>query len=136
MAEFKFSIPLTVRIDDINYGNHVGYQIYFLYFQQARIAYLAQFGFSEFNINGYGMIISEANCRYKQELFFGNDIIVKCKVSELKSKMFIMEYLITKADKVCAIGFTNNMCFDYKNKKVVILPQEFINTIKNFEGTE
>lgn len=136
MTEFKFSIPLKVRIDDLNYGNHVGYQVYFVYFQQARIAYLNQFRFSEFDINGYGMIISEANCKYKQELLFGDDIIVKCKVTELRSKMFIMDYLVTKTDKVCALGFTNNMCFDYSNKKVVSLPQEFINKIKKFECME
>ncbi|MBU3948388.1 MAG: acyl-CoA thioesterase [Proteobacteria bacterium] len=136
MTEFKFSISLKVRIDDVNYGNHVGYQIYFLYFQQARIAYLAQFGYSELNINGYGMIISEANCKYKQELFFGDDIIIECRVSELKSKMFIMDYRISKANKVCASGYTTNMCFDYNKKKVVSLSQEFIDKIKEFEGVE
>ncbi|MBU1055894.1 MAG: acyl-CoA thioesterase [Proteobacteria bacterium] len=136
MTEFKFLIPLKVRIDDLNYGNHVGYQMHFVYFQQARVAYLNQFGFSEFDISGYGMIISEANCKYKKELFFGDDIIIGCKVSELKSKMFIMDYLITKADQVCAFGFTYNMCFEFNNKKVVKLPQEFIDKIKKFESID
>ncbi|MGB5157314.1 acyl-CoA thioesterase [Desulfobacterium sp. N47] len=136
MPEFKFSIPMKVRIDDLNYGNHVGYQIYLVYFQQARIAYLAQFGFSEMNINGYGMIISEANCRYKQELFFGDDIIIECRVSELKSKLFIMDYRIMKAAKICALGFTANMCFDYSKKRAVSLPHDFIRLIQEFEGIE
>ena len=133
MRDYKFSIPIKVRIGDINYGNHVGYENYFLYFQEARIAYLMNFGFSETDINGYGMIISEAVCKYKQELFLGDEIIVKCSVSKLKSKIFTMTYQIEKKDKICAFGSTISLCFDYQNKKIAKLPQEFVAMIKAYE---
>ena len=54
MSTFKFSMPLKVRIGDINYGNHVGHETFFSYFQEARIAYLSRFGFSEIDIGGCG----------------------------------------------------------------------------------
>lgn len=134
MHEFKFSIPLNIRITDVNYGNHVGYQNFLSFFQEARIAYLDQFGFSELNISGSGMIISEVNCKYKKELFFGDDIIVGCRISKLRPKVFIMNYQISKADEICASGVTTNMCFDYDIKKVVKLPPEFVTAIKEYEG--
>ncbi len=134
MKDFKFSTLVTVRIGDINYGNHAGHQNYFLYFQESRIAYLKQFGYSELDINGYGMIIVEAHCKYKQELYLGDKITVKCRVSELKSKVFIMEYQIEKIDTLCAVGSTINLCFDYRKKKAVHLPQEFVTSIKKFEA--
>jgi len=134
MKMFKFSIPLKVRIGDINYGNHAGHHMYFLYFQEARIAYLNQFGFSELDIKGYGMMISSADCRYKRELHLGDDIQVKCRVSELKSKLFIMEYEIERSKILCAAGATTNVCFDYRKKKIADLPQEFIKAVKKYEG--
>lgn len=133
MKDFKMSIPITVRIGDINYGNHVGHQNFLLYFQEARIAYLGNLGFSEMDIGGYGMIMAEATCRYRQELFLGDVIDVGCRVSEIKSKAFVMEYRIEKMNAACATGATTNLCFDYTAKKVVTLPEAFVEAVRAFE---
>ena len=136
MKDFKFSIPLKVHISDVNYGGHVGYQVYLSYFHEARIAYLKEFGCTELDIHGYGMIISEVKCKYKKELFHMDAIRVKCGIGEFKSKVFIMEYQIEKGDHVCAMGSTTNLCYDYQKKKVVELPLEFVKTIKEYEGLD
>jgi len=133
-SKYKFSMPLKIRVGDINYGNHVGHETFFSFFQEARIAYLDQFGFSEFDIGGCGMMISEANCRYRQELNFGDDVIVRCSVSKLKTRSFTMDYQILRGDDLCAVGFTIALCYDYREKKIVYLPQEFVAAIHEFEG--
>lgn len=132
--KFKFSMPLKVRIGDINYGNHVGHETFFSFFQEARIAYLEQFGFSEFDIGGCGIMMSEANCRYKKELNFGDEVIVTCRVSKLKTRSFTMDYHVLRGDDRCAVGFTITLCYDYREKKVVHLPQKFVSSIQVFEG--
>ena len=134
--DYRFSIPLTVRVGDLNYGNHVGHHKFLLYFQEARIAYLAQFGCSELDIKGLGMKVTAVQCRYKRELFLGDDIDVYCKVSELKSKRFTMQYQINKQEIVCAFGTTDNVCFDNNAKRVARLPIDFIDDIKNFEDID
>ncbi len=134
MTPYKFSIPMTVRVNDLNYGNHVGHQNYFSYFQESRVAYLNQFGYSELNIGGYGMIMAEAGCKYKQALFLNDAVSVACRVVELKSKRFTMDYQIARSDVICAEGFTVNICYDYQTQKVVRLPEEFIRQVKAFEG--
>lgn len=136
MKEFRLSIPITVRVGDINYGNHVGYQHYFLYFQEARILYLRRLGFSEMDIGGYGMIISAAECRYKLELRLGDEIRVQCRVDQVRSKLFTMDYRITLGEKTCALGTTTNHCFDYNKRHVVSLPETFVKAVREFEGTE
>lgn len=133
MDRFQFSIPLTVRVSDLNYGNHVGYQNFFSYFQEARIAYLGQFGYSEMNIEGCGMIVGEANCKYKQELFLNDRIDIACCIKEIKSKLFIMRYQIIKDGAPCAEGFTKNLCYDYQDKRVVRLPKAFVEKITSYE---
>jgi acyl-CoA thioester hydrolase len=136
MRDFRLSIPLKVHIRDVNYSGHVGYQIYLSYFQEARIAYLKEFGCTELDIHGYGMIISEVNCKYIQELFYRDEIRIKCGIGQLKSRVFVMEYRIEKGDDVCAIGSTTNLCYDYQKKKVVKLPSEFVEAIREYEGLE
>ena len=134
MNPFKFSIPLTVRVNDLNYGNHVSHQNFFSYFQESRVAYLHQFGYSELDIGGYGIIMAEAGCKYKQALFLNDAIQVACGVTELKSKRFTMAYQIERDGTVCAEGITVNICYDYQTQKVVRLPEEFIQKVKAFEG--
>jgi len=136
MKRFDFSIPLSVRVNDLNYGNHVGYQNYFTYFQEARIAYLNQFGYSELDIEGCGMIVGEANCKYTRELFLNDRIDVTCRISTLKSKLFVMEYQIFKTDENCAQGFTRNFCYDYQAKKTTRLPEAFVQAVKNYAGPD
>jgi YbgC/YbaW family acyl-CoA thioester hydrolase len=127
---------MTVRAGDLNYGNHVAYYNYLLYFQESRIGYLAQFGCTELDIKGHGMIVSEARCRYKRELFLGDAIQVFCRVSELKSKHFTMHYQIQRQGTICAEGDTTNICYDYKAKRMASLPKEFIEDIARFENLE
>jgi acyl-CoA thioester hydrolase len=134
MNGFNLIIPLKTRIADLNYGNHVGHHSFFLFFQDARIAYLKRFGCSEFDIGGFGMILAEASCRYKQELHLGDDIEVGCKISELRTKAFIMEYQIQKGTSICATGSTTNLCFDYLARRVVKLPDDFVKAVKQYEG--
>ncbi len=136
MESFQLSIPLTVRVSDLNYGNHVGYQNFFSYFQEARIAYLAQFGYSEMDIEGYGMIVGEANCKYKRELFLNDRIRIACRIKEIKSKLFVMQYRITMDGAACAEGFTKNLCYDYQAKSVVRLPDAFVQKITSFENMD
>jgi acyl-CoA thioester hydrolase len=134
MTAFKFHRTLTVRVNDLNYGNHVGHQNFFSYFQEARVAYLYQFGYSEMDLGGCGMILAEAGCKYKQALFLNDRIRVACAVVELKSKRFTMAYEIEREHKVCAEGFTINLAFDYQSNKVVRLPEEFLRRIAEFEN--
>ena len=133
MTIFKFYTPMTVASQDVNQRNHVGYQHYFTYFQQARIAYLAQFGCTETDIFGYGLIITEANCRYKRELSLGDPIRVYCRVSEIKEKMMRMAYAIMIDQTVCAEGFTINLSYDYAAGKVVALPDGLVKAVGAFE---
>jgi len=130
------TVALRVRVADLNYGNHVGYHCHFLYFQEARIAYLARLGYSEMDIDGVGMIVAGAECRYKRELLLGDRIQVTCRVSEIKGRRFRMEYAILKDGRVCATGATDNLCFDYPTQRMVSLPEPFIAAVKNFEGME
>ena len=133
METFKFSMPLTVRVSEINYRNHVSYHNYLLYFQEARIGYFNQLGCTEKDIYGVGMVVSEVTCQYKRQLFLGDVIRVSCGMTKVEPKMFQLGYQIEKAGAVCALGSTTNLCYDYALERVVPLPDAFIEAIRLYE---
>jgi YbgC/YbaW family acyl-CoA thioester hydrolase len=131
---YHFTVSLTVRVGDLNYANHVGYQHYLSYFQDARLAYLGALGYSELDIGGCGILVSRVVCQYKQELFLNDTIQVGCRVSQLKSKGFRIDYRIERKGINCAEGHTDCLCFDPRLKKVAPLPAPFIAAVRDFEG--
>ncbi|MBW2187928.1 MAG: acyl-CoA thioesterase [Deltaproteobacteria bacterium] len=84
MEGFQFTTPYQVRISDINYGNHVANSAVLNFFQDARIRYLKQLGnFSELDIGGCGIILPEANVKYRAEMFLADELEIGVRVTEM-----------------------------------------------------
>jgi len=132
--QFRFAIPYRVRIADINYGGHVSNAAVLSFFQDARIAYLKQFGFSELDIGGCGIILPEAHVRYLAEMFLGDELVIGVRVSELRNSAFVMEYGIERDGTPTARGTTSLVAYDYQIRKPCRLPAQFRDAIMSFEG--
>ena len=133
----KFSTNIDVRIGDINYGGHLGNDKYLLIFQDARLRYLKQFGYSEVSIgDDTGLIMSQAHINYKAEAFWEDELTVFTRISKIERIKFMFEYLIVnmqKQETVIATGFTEMVSFDYNKRKIRKLPDEFIKRINLYE---
>ena len=133
-ASFQFFIPYTVRVADVNYGGHVSNAAVLSFFQDARIGYLKQFGCSELDIGGCGIILPEAHVRYLAEMFLGDELRIGVRIKELRNSAFVMAYLIERGDTVTARGTTNLVAFDYQQRKPRRLPEQFREAVTVFEG--
>lgn len=130
----RFHIPYTVRVADINYAGHVSNAAVLSFFQDARIAYLGQFGCSELDICGCGIILPEAHVRYLAEMFLGDELRIGVRVSELRNSAFVMAYVIERGGTVTARGTTNLVAYDYQARKPRRLPELFRDAVTLFEG--
>src|ERR1700710_204744 len=88
-----FTIP--VRITDINYGNHVGNNSLVEIIHEARMQFLQQYNFTEMNIGGYSLIMSELSVEFKNESFYKDNLEVKLFVGEVSRVSFELFYCIT-----------------------------------------
>ena len=134
---FIFLMTMKVRIGDVNYGGHMGNASFIQYFQEARLAYLDQFGFSEQNLgNEVGMILVEIHCELKGEAFHQDQLDVFVRVSQMKRARFTMNYKIIRVNdqKLIALGYSVQAAFDYKKRKPVALPQAFQVKISEYES--
>ncbi|THB62471.1 MAG: acyl-CoA thioesterase [Spirochaetaceae bacterium] len=132
--DYPYRKSMTVGIRDINYGGHVGNDVYLSYCQEGRLGYLKQLGFSEMDIGGCGIILIKSELEYRSELFHGDRIEVMCRVPELKNTSFVMEYAVIKEDGSNALNAkTVLVAFDYVNRKVTRVPEVFRQKVLGFE---
>ena len=137
MARIKLIIPETkvftaripIRITDINYGNHVGNDALVSIIHEARMQWLASGNFSEMNIGGPGLIMSDLAVEYKAESFYGDILSVNIAISEVQKISFEVYYEITTEregkNELIAKVKTGMVCYDYDAKKVAAMTEGF-----------
>jgi acyl-CoA thioesterase FadM len=96
--QFQFQCTLTVRITDINYGNHVGNDAMLSIIHEARMQYLQHLGYSEMNMEGVGMIMSDAGLEFKSELFYGEQVLISVSAGDF-SKLDLTYFTNWKKEK-------------------------------------
>ncbi len=133
--QFQFQCTLTVRITDINYGNHVGNDAMLSIIHEARMQYLQHLGYSEMNLEGVGMIMSDAGLEFKSELFYGEQVLISVTAGEFSKIGFDLFYKLEKRkdEKLIAVAFakTGMICFDYGAKKIAAIPAAALNKLKS-----
>jgi len=136
MDGFRFTLPYSPRIQDINYGGHVSYAAVLYYFQDARIAYLARLGpFSETDVGeGCALIIPEVHVRYRAEMFLGDPLEIGVRVREIRRSSLTMEYRIEREGEVAVEGETPLVVFHYASRSVRRVPDALRTAVAGFEG--
>jgi len=135
MEGYRFTVPYTVRVADVNYGGHVSNAAVLSFFQDARIAYLGHLGpYSELDIGGCGIILPEAHVRYLAEMFHGEVLTIGVRVSEVRNSAFVMQYRIERQGAVTAEGTTHLVAFDYAARRPRRLPSAFRAAVTELEG--
>jgi acyl-CoA thioester hydrolase len=124
--KFIFTTTLTVRIDDLNYGRHLANDRVLALAHEARIQFLKSLQYTELNLAGTGLIMSDAAISFKAEAFQGNELIIEIGVTDLSKFGFDLIYKITdkEAKHEVAIVKTGMICFNYEKKKMTLLPTE------------
>lgn len=132
--EFIFSTDLSVRVTDLNYGNHVGNDSILALMHEARLQLYRELGFkSELNFEGsIGQVISDAAIVYKAEAFYGDVLNCQIAAGDFNKYGFDLFYLLTNkaTTKEVARGKTGIVCFDYDKRKIAPAPLNLIERLK------
>ncbi|WP_143307681.1 acyl-CoA thioesterase [Chitinophaga vietnamensis] len=128
-AAFPFSTHIPVRIQDMNYGGHVGNDAILSILHEARVQYLKSIGTKELDHEtGKGLIIVDVAISYKSEAFHGDTFLVEVAAGDFSPFGFDLFYRITTQREsktiVVAEAKTGMICFDYHQRKVTKLPAD------------
>ena len=146
MARLKISLPSTsigsiqipVRITDINYGNHVSNNAIVEIVHEARMQFLNQHGFTEMDVAGTSLIMSDLCVEYKNESFYNDLLEIKIFAGEISRVSFELLYEISTKRKgttvIIALSKTGMVCYNYQIKKVESVPMELKSILETEDG--
>lgn len=123
-----FHCRIRVRATDLNYGNHLGNDRILVYVQEARVQWLESLGYSELNLDGCGLIMSDAMIQFKGEAFLHDEINIELALSDVQPRSFQLYYRLftRRSDAIFEIALvkTGMVAFDYTDKKVSFIAEK------------
>jgi acyl-CoA thioester hydrolase len=124
---FLFTTEIGVRISDVNYGGHVGNDSILSMIHEARVRFLEEYGYSEINIEGAGIIMVDSVIVYKSEGFYGDILECSVTVSDCSKSGCDFVYRLSNRDtgKEIARAKTGIVFFDYERRRVVEMDEKF-----------
>jgi len=128
---YIYSTTIGVRVSDINYGNHLGNDALVAILHEARIRFLHNMHYTELDVEGIGIIMSDLIVMYKSQVYHAENIRIDIAVTDFTRKTCDFYYRVHKSDEtIVAYAKTTITFFDYKIQKAVGVPEQFINRVK------
>jgi acyl-CoA thioester hydrolase len=126
-VQFPFSTDIAVRISDINYAGHLGNDAIISLIHEARLRFLKAHNFTELDIDGFGLIMTDLAILFKAEAFHGEILTIEVGVQDVTKYGFEFVYRITgkETGKEVARAKTGVLFFDYKKRRIVGVPNGF-----------
>ncbi|HKK00092.1 MAG TPA: thioesterase family protein [Desulfotignum sp.] len=139
MARIRFELPdtyffsteLDVRIQDINYAGHVGHDAFISLLHEARIRFLHHIGYTEADIEGCAIIISDLAVVYKAQALHRDRLTCEIAAGEFNKYGCDIFYRMTNATTNTLIleGKTGIVFFNYLENKVTRMPRAFARAV-------
>lgn len=122
-----FSTNLLVRITDINYGGHLGNDSLLGIVHEARLQFLKKYGWTELDICGSGLIMTDALILFRGESFHGDSLQIDISVDTITKTGFELFYRVSRPADLREIARvkTGLLFFDYQKRKVSPTPLRF-----------
>lgn len=124
---YLFTTEIPVRISDINYGGHLSNDAMLSIIHEARIRFLNQYQYSELDIEGLGIIMTDSAIVYKSEGFHRDVLQVSITVRDFSRYGCDIYYLLSNKQTAVEVAHakTGIVFFDYSARKVAQVPESF-----------
>ena len=136
-AKFPFHTEIPIRISDINYGGHLGNDAVLSIVHEARIQFLRNLGYSEFDIEETGIIMTDAVIVYASEGYYGDVLTVEVGTADFQLTHcdFIFRLTNTTTQKEVARVKTGIAFFNKQTRKISAVPDAFRTKCESATGS-
>lgn len=125
--QWAFRTEIPVRIDDINFGGHLGHDSIVTLIHEARARFFAAHGWRELDVAGAGIIMADLAVQYLSEAFYSDILIFEITARDFSSKGCDLVYRLSAANsnREVARAKTGIVFFDYEARIPVEVPATF-----------
>ena len=134
--DFRFSTELAVRFAETDAQGVVHNAVYLVWFEIARIDYLARFqgGYPELRAKGIEALTIESHVRYLSPARFDDRLTIHTRCGELRGARFRFDYAVRRDGEPIADGWTRHACVDATTHRPTRLPAWLAEAIASAEA--
>ena len=127
----NFSIKIKVRYCETDQMGLVHHGSYINYFEEARISWISNLGFSYSEMEKSGIIlpVSKLNVSYLRPAYFDDDLVVNVELAEMPTSRLIFNYTIKNKDEVVVTGTTVLAFLNKETKRPVRCPNYMLEKV-------
>lgn len=139
MDGYGFATDLRVRFNETDAQGVVHNAVYLVWFEIARIAYLARFegGYKGLVEAGIDATTTEAHVRYRDGARFDDELVVHVRAADVRGARFRFEYVVERTSdppRVIAEGWTAHACVSAATLRPTRMPAWLAEAIAEAEG--
>ena len=125
--KFIYFTEISVRVYDVNFAGHLSNDSILSMVHEARIRFLKNWGYSEVDTAGAGIIMFDAAIQYKSQGYHGDILVFDVSVNNfIRNGCDFIFRITNKANgKEIARAKTGIAFFDYEQNKMVPVPEKF-----------
>lgn len=130
---FIYDTTLTVRITDINAGNHLANDSMISMISEARARFLFQMGVQELTEDKTGIIVTDLATVYKSEAHARDQLRFEVGVMDFNAYGCDIVFRITRPvdSRLIALAKSGFVFFNYSQSKVVGMPPDVLATFQH-----
>lgn len=127
LERVDFSTSIAFRITDHNYGDHVANNVFVEYLHEGRVQFLANFGYTEMDVEGVGLIMSELCIKYTKQAFYPDVLRLDMTVTHPRPTRFDLCYRgFNRIGELLLLAKTEMAAFDEGSGKPIRMPAAFL----------
>tara|TARA_B110000858_G_scaffold123333_1_gene140644 strand:- start:32537 stop:32980 length:444 start_codon:yes stop_codon:yes gene_type:complete len=125
--QFLFSMERRIGISDVNYAKHLDSIAMVKILHEARLQFLANLGFTESNIFGLGMVLTDLAVEYRSESFANDMLVIEVGVSGFNRYGFDIGLQVTNSalETVACNAKMGVVFFDFDKHQITDVPAAF-----------
>jgi acyl-CoA thioester hydrolase len=137
VSGFRFHTEVTVRFAETDAQGIVHNSVYLVWFEVARIAYLAEYagGYPALRAQGLESFVLESHIRYRRPAHFDDRLRIHARIGELRGARFRFEYEVTRNGAAIADGWTTHACVDARTLRPIRIPAALADAIAKAEAS-
>jgi acyl-CoA thioester hydrolase len=135
-VDFRFATEVKVRFAETDAQGVVHNSVYLVWFEVARIDYLARFrdGYRGLQADGIEALTIESHVRYLAPAGFDDRLTVRARCGDLRGARFRFDYSVERNGEPIADGWTRHACVDAATYRPTRLPAWLADEITTAEA--
>lgn len=136
MEGFPFAADVHVRFAETDAQGIAHHATYLVWFEVARIDYLAEFtgGYRRIQDEGLEALTTEGFVKYARPAFFDDRLAIHTRMVDVRGARFRFDYAIERDGELLADGYTLHALVDAKTLRPIRMPAWLVEAVAAAEG--